>query len=171
MGKITLILGGGRSGKSQFAINLARSNKKVAFIATGIAFDAEMKKRIVLHKKNRPKNWKIFEEPYRVALLLKKITNKFDVILLECLTLLVSNLLLKNFDQEAIEEEIKKILLILKKSKNQSIIVSNEVGLGIVPKNKLARSFRDIAGKVNQMVAEKCDEVFFMVSGIPWRIK
>lgn len=173
MGKIIFILGGARSGKSHYATKLAKGKgvKKLAFIATCQPLDLEMKRRILLHKKTRPASWQTFEEPLKVSGLLEKIGNKFEWILIDCLTLLVSNLLLKDFKKEMIEDEIDKVLSLLKKFKAKSIIVSNEVGLGIVPKNRLARDFRDIAGRINQKVAEKSNEVFFMVSGIPWRIK
>ena len=172
MGKIIFLLGGARSGKSQFAIKLAKKDaRKVAFIATCVGLDREMEKRISLHKKNRPSNWQTFEAPKDIALLLKKIGPKFEIIIIDCLTLLVSDLLLKGLREEAIENKINKILAALKKIKAKSIIVSNEVGLGIVPKNKLARDFRDIAGRTNQIVAEKSDEVFFMLAGISIKIK
>lgn len=172
MGKIIFILGGARSGKSSYATKLAKGlGKKVAFIATCQPLDKEMRKRIALHKERRSVNWQTFEEPLGLSSLLKKNSTKFEVFLIDCLTLLVSNLLLKNFKENTIEGEINKILSILKKTKAKSIIVSNEVGLGIVPKNHLGRRFRDLAGRINQMVAEKSDEVFFLVSGIPWRIK
>lgn len=172
MGKITFILGGARSGKSYFAVNLAKKKgRKVAFIATSLAKDLEMKKRIELHRKIRPAHWRTFEEPKGISLLLKEIGSKFEVMIIDCLILLVSNLLLEGHNINEIEDEINKILICLKKIKAKSIIVSNEVGLGIVPQNKLARDFRDIAGRINQIVAEKSSEVFFLVSGIPWRIK
>lgn len=171
-GKIIFVLGGARSGKSSYAIKLAETfGRKVAFIATCQPLDKEMQRRIVLHKKSRSARWQTFEEPQAISSLLKKNRNKFEVILIDCLTLLVSNLLLKNLKEDAIENEINMILSILKKSKAKSIIVSNEVGLGIVPKNRLGRRFRDLAGRINQMVAEKADEVFFMVSGLPLTIK
>lgn len=173
MGKITFILGGARSGKSQYAVRLANkiNTDKVAFIATCSPQDLEMKRRVALHKNSRPIKWRTFEEPQRVSCLLKDISNVNDIILIDCLTLLVSNLILNGHKQSAIEKEIKNILQTLKKIKASSIIVSNEVGLGIVPRNKLARQFRDIAGRMNQLVAEESDRVLFLVSGIPWRIK
>lgn len=171
MGKITFILGGARSGKSQFAIKLARKKaKKVAFIATCQPKDLEMKKRIALHRKIRPTIWQTFEEPQDLTLLLKEIGSKFELIIIDCLTLWISNLLLKGVKASAIENKINKIMVALKAAKSQSIIVSNEVGLGIVPENRLARDFRDIAGRINQIVADKSSEVFFMVSGIPVKI-
>lgn len=172
MGKITFVLGGARSGKSQQALKLAEAyGKRVAFFATCEALDNEMKKRILLHKKSRPSHWKTFEEPRNIEGALKKIGSKFNVIIIDCLTLLVSNLLLEGIKEKAIEARIKKICSILKKIKANSIIVSNEVGLGVVPDNKLARQFRDIAGRMNQIVAAEADGVYFMVSGISWRVK
>ena len=173
MSKIIFILGGARSGKSTFAVKLAKESgkKKIAFIATGQALDEEMKKRIMLHKKVRPVNFKTFEEPHDIDGLLKKVTGKFDLIIIDCLTLFVSNLLLKKHGEEEIYKKMDNILTLLEKIKATSIVISNEVGLGIVPDTKLGRDFRDIAGKVNQIIAKNSDQVFFMVSGIPWRIK
>ncbi|MFH1199234.1 MAG: bifunctional adenosylcobinamide kinase/adenosylcobinamide-phosphate guanylyltransferase [Candidatus Omnitrophota bacterium] len=171
MGKITFILGGARSGKSAYALKLAKKYKRIAFIATAQAKDHEMKKRIAIHKNSRPASWKTYEEPANVEPVIRKIGSQFEVIIIDCLTLLVSNLMLQNLKQKDIEKYIIKTCNRLKKIKANSIIVSNEVGLGIVPENKLARDFRDIAGRINQITAKSADEVFFMVSGIEWRIK
>lgn len=172
MGKITFILGGVRSGKSQMAIKMAKKkNGKVAFIATCVPMDKEMKKRVSMHRKARPAHWQTFEEPEDIHSLLRKIDNKFDIIIIDCLTILVSNMLLKNLKDKDIEEKINQTMFALKRNKAEAIIVSNEVGMGIVPDNKLAREFRDIAGKINQITAKKSDEVFFMISGLPLSIK
>jgi len=173
MGKIIFILGAARSGKSSFASELAKKSKKskVAFIATGEARDCEMQKRISIHKRYRPSNFKTFEEAYNLSGLLKKIIPGFDVIIIDCLTLFVSNLMLRKYSEEKILNEMKKTLAELEKTNAKVIIVSNEVGLGIVPQTKLGRDFRDIAGKVNQVVAKNADNVFFMVSGLPVKIK
>ena len=173
MDKNIFILGGARSGKSQHALKLAteRKNKKTAFIATCQPLDKEMERRIALHRRARPTHWQTFEEPCAVSALIEKIGNTYDVIVIDCLTLLLSNLLLKNFKERSIEREFDKIVSALKKIMAHSIVISNEVGLGIVPDNKLARDFWDMAGRVNQMVAKKADAAFFMMSGIPWRIK
>ena len=171
MAKITFILGGARSGKSTFALNLAKKYKKVAFIATGQALDREMKKRILLHRKARPSHWQTFEEDKEITSALQKIGDNFDCVVIDCLTLWVSNLMLSGFNQEKIEGKISEVLSIIKKIKGKVIIISNEVGLGIVPVNKLARRFRDIAGKVNQIVACEASKVFFMVSGLAMKIK
>ncbi len=172
MGKITFILGGARSGKSNYALMLAKKRaQKTAFVATCQALDNEMKQRIQLHKKARPADWQTFEEPYDILKVLKKIGGKFDCIVIDCLTLMVSNLMLSKYNNNFIEAKITEIIKHLKKIHGRSIIVSNEVGLGIVPVNRLARNFRDIAGSVNRIVARDADEVLFIVSGIPVQVK
>jgi len=172
MGKIVFILGGARSGKSSYAIKLAKGHdKKVAFVATCLALDEEMKTRIGLHKKTRPGHWKTFEEPIDLVPLLKEITPGFDIVIIDCITLLISNLLSKNLEDNKIEERVGKLLEDLGSAKYKTLIVSNEVGLGIVPDNELGRRFRDLAGKINQMIAHKASEVFFMVSGLPLKVK
>ncbi len=171
MGKITFIVGGARSGKSEYALKLAFKAKDVAFIATCEALDDEMAARIKLHKLSRPKHWTTYEEPLAVAEILKKRSAGHDLILIDCLTLLVTNLLLKKKTTGQIETEVVSTMKALKRHKGASVIVSNEVGLGIVPDNRLGRVFRDIAGQMNKIVAERSGRVIFMVSGIPWRIK
>lgn len=172
MKKITFILGGARSGKSRQAVKLAnQKNQKIAFIATCQPLDDEMRRRVKAHQKNRPKNWKTFEEPLNLAARVNKIGAKFDMILIDCLTLWTSNLLLMEMSETKIKNEIKKTLSALRKTKADSIIVSNEVGSSIVPANLLARTFRDIAGTINQIVAREADHVIFMIAGIPMEIK
>jgi len=172
MGKITFILGGTRSGKSSYAQQLAQEKKaKCAFIATCRPQDNEMRARIRKHQKARPKHWQTFESYEDISLLLKKIGAKFDIILIDCLTLLISNFMLDGHKEHQIKKKIDNMTSVLNKIKAHSIIVSNEVGLGIVPENKLAREFRDIAGRANQNISKKADDVYFLVSGIPWKIK
>ena len=171
MNEITFILGGARSGKSSYALSVAKKYKKVAFIATCEALDNEMTKRIKLHKESRPKHWDTFEEPKDIEGTLKKLINKYDCIVIDCLTLFISNLFLSGFNKDAIEKKISKLIAALKKINCRIILVSNEVGMGIVPDNKLGRDFRDLAGRVNQMVAKNADKVFFIVAGIPLKIK
>ncbi len=170
MAKITFILGGARSGKSSYALELAEKYKQVAFIATCKALDKEMEQRIKLHQKSRPKHWQTLEEDKDIIFALKKAGTKFDCIIIDCLTLLISNLILSGCSQEVIKDKINKSILHLTKLKGRVIIVSNEVGLGIVPNSKLGRDFRDIAGKINQIVAKNSTEVFFMLSGIPVKV-
>ncbi len=171
MSKIIFILGGARSGKSSFALELAKKHKRVAFIATCQALDCEMAKRIKLHKKSRPRHWDTLEEPKDIEAILNKISDKYDCIIIDCLTLLISNLILSGLTKKSIEEKINKLMFALKKINCRVIVVSNEVGLGIVPDNKLARDFRDISGRINQVVAKEADRVIFMVSGLPVKIK
>lgn len=171
MSKITFIIGGARSGKSAFALEMAGKARKAAFIATCEPKDSEMSRRIAAHKKNRPKHWKTFEEPLNPEVLLEKISAGFDYVVIDCLTLLVSNMMIGGLKEAVIEDKIRKLLTILRRIKASSAVVSNEVGFGVVPENRLARKFRDIAGRMNQIVAEESDGVFFTVSGIPWRIK
>jgi adenosylcobinamide kinase/adenosylcobinamide-phosphate guanylyltransferase len=169
--KITFILGGARSGKSTYALSLAKKYRKVAFVATCQPLDKEMQERIRLHKKVRLGHWKTFEEPKDIEVLSGKIGNEFDCIIIDCLTLLVSNLILDGYKERGILKKIDAMLVNFRKKKAKVIIISNEVGLGLVPANKLGRAFRDAAGKVNQIIAKEADEVFFVVSGIPCKIK
>lgn len=165
MGKIILITGGARSGKSSFAEILAKKSgtRRRFFVATGQAFDKEMQKRIARHKKQRGKYWKTIEEPRDVSMVLSKLHK--GVVVIDCVTLWVSN---HNGD---IRKEIRDTLRIAKKSGFSTIIVTNEVGSGIVPENKLARRYRDTLGKVNQIIAKEADIVYLMCSGIPIQIK
>ena len=172
MGKITFILGGARSGKSQFAVRLAKScAKSVVFVATAIPFDKEMTQRVALHRKNRPCSWKTLEEPRKLSSLATKVSQRTDLVIIDCLTLFISNLLLEEKSESYIENEIHLFLSRIKKNKFNSLIVSNEVGMGIVPDNKLSRRFRDLSGKINQKVAKISDEVYFIVAGQPIKIK
>jgi len=172
MGKIIFIVGGARSGKSSFALKKAKVyGGKIAFIATCVPKDREMKKRVARHKEIRPNNWQTFENPKDISKTLFRIGSDFDTIVIDCLTLLLSEYMLRGLGQTGIEKKFNDMVDSLKKIKSRSIVVSNEVGLGIVPGNKLARDFRDIAGRINQLMASNSDEVFFTVSGIPWKIK
>jgi adenosylcobinamide kinase / adenosylcobinamide-phosphate guanylyltransferase len=171
MGKITLILGGARSGKSSFALSLAKKYGKVAFVATCDGLDREMRERIKKHKVSRPRHWTTFEKNKDIASALDSMQNNFDCIIVDCLTLWVSNLLLAKNKEEKILQEAAAMLVRLRKKNGRAILVSNEVGLGLVPANKLGRKFRDIAGRVNQLAAQEADEVFFTISGIPAKIK
>ena len=167
MKKFVFILGGARSGKSSYAVELARKfKKKVVFIATATSHDREMKERIKLHKVSRPKQWKLIEESKDVSSILSKLNGKYGVALIDCLGLLISNLLESKLEDKEIERIIKKLINAILKVKLTTILVSNEVGSGIVPANPLARRFQDILGLSNQMMAKKADEVIFMQSGI-----
>lgn len=177
MGRLIFITGGARSGKSVFAQKLAnRLSKKVTYIATAQARDKEMKLRIKIHRKNRPSHWKTIERKKNVTEVLSRIAEKSEVILLDCLTLLISNLLLSGRPvcrrgRKDVLREIRRLVSKIKEIKPTVLIVSNEVGMGIVPDNKLARRFRDIAGRANQIVARASDKVYLIVSGISVKVK
>jgi adenosylcobinamide kinase/adenosylcobinamide-phosphate guanylyltransferase len=180
--KIIFITGGARSGKSSFALNEAsKINGQMAYIATAEALDSEMKKRIEKHKKDRGDKWDTYEESLKIPDTLSDIKNKYSVVVLDCLTLWLSNLMHKSIQVEDNINEFINILASLSRSNRLNrlndfnglnlFVVSNEVGMGIVPDNEVARKFRDIAGLLNQKVAEKADEVYLVTAGIPMRIK
>lgn len=186
MEEIILITGGARSGKSSLAEAKAKElGSKVVYIATAIAFDEGMKDRIAKHKSSRPSNWATIEM-YKDFSKLEKNQDfiESDLILLDCITLMVSNILLDSgldFDKCSVEEiehiekivfkEIKELLEVVARYEKKLIIVTNEVGMGLVPSYRLGSIFRDIAGRVNQYLAKQSKEVYFTVSGIPMRIK
>ncbi|MCF8009057.1 MAG: bifunctional adenosylcobinamide kinase/adenosylcobinamide-phosphate guanylyltransferase [Halanaerobiales bacterium] len=172
MSNIILILGGARSGKSTSAEKIAKKISKgdVYYLATAEALDQEMEDRINKHKEQRPKEWITFEEPKYIHKPLKEVKNN-STVLIDCLTLLISNLLLESQDnkdqiEQTILQELKKVIEITKKKNLNLIIVSNEVGLGLVPSYELGRIFRDTAGRINQYITKKADKVFFSISGI-----
>jgi adenosylcobinamide kinase/adenosylcobinamide-phosphate guanylyltransferase len=170
--RFILITGGVRSGKSSFGERLSKKlGKEFVYVATSIPFDKEMKQRVKKHKENRSKIWKVIEEPINVIKVLKKEDKKGKVILLDCLTLLITNWLMKKYKENSIEKKIKEIAEFCKNCSSSVVIISNEVGMGIVPKNKLSRLFRDIQGKSNQILAKYADNVYFMVAGLPMRLK
>lgn len=169
---VYFLTGGVRSGKSSYALSLAKElSAKVVFIATAEALDSEMNTRIKTHKKKRPKNWGVVEEPLDIGTVILKVHKKYNVAIIDCVGMWVSNLMHKKMSDKGIEGEITKFVGTFSKSKMDLIIVSNEVGSGIVPGNQMARRFRDLVGLANQLIAQKADKVFFMVSGIPWGIK
>ena len=174
---IIFVTGGARSGKSSFAYQLAKKYKgQITYIATGHAGDEEMSKRIEKHRRERPSHWKLIEEQNDIAGALRKAKGS-ECIIIDCITLLITNWLLNHEKRVGkptptrIMNELSTLLKAAKKLTSTVIIVSNEVGMGIVPENKLARLFRDICGKANQMVANAAGEVYYLVSGIPLKIK
>ncbi|MFZ3072864.1 MAG: bifunctional adenosylcobinamide kinase/adenosylcobinamide-phosphate guanylyltransferase [Thermodesulfobacteriota bacterium] len=174
MKKFTFILGGARSGKSDFALRHAESlnlrGKTPVFLATAKMLDIEMKKRIAEHKKKRPKRWKTIEEPVNIESEIKK-AGEGTVILVDCLTLWLSNLLDAGMNDASILREAKKTAKAGALAKADVIMVSNEVGMGLVPITEIGRRFRDLAGTVNRIMAEKADEVFYLAAGLPIKIK
>ncbi len=167
-----LILGGVRSGKSAYALDLAnRLGGRKLFVATAEARDQEMKDRIVEHRARRGPDWDTVEEPIHIAHLLEQKAKNYKVILIDCLTLWLSNLILK-YEEKKVNQLLDNFTRALGRIKGcHVILVSNEVGMGIVPENKLARAFRDWAGLMNQRIARTADEVILMVAGISTKIK
>mgnify|MGYP001586083789 FL=1 len=173
MSKIILVLGGARSGKSAHAADLAkRINKSIVFIATAAALDEEMKQRIRLHKSSRPKSWGLIEETIELTDVLRTLKSRYAVALIDCMGLWITNLLMTGIKDKVIEKKIAEFADAICKAKAASIIVvSNEVGSGIVPGDSLSREFRDLLGLANQVLAKKADKVVFMQAGIPLIIK
>lgn len=170
MSEITLILGGARSGKNNFAEKVAQGANKVVYIATAEALDDEMRERIENHKEERPSSWKTIEAPNDLTKSIRQINSKVDMVIIDCLTIYTSNLIVK-FSKKEVLKNIADMLSFLNNLDCKIIFISNEVGMGIVPDNKMARDYRDILGKINQRVAEVAKEVYLMVAGIPVKIK
>lgn len=186
MKKIVLITGGARSGKSTYAEKLAEETKgRVLYIATSIPFDDEMKDRVKKHKERRPSTWDTFEGYKNLKQVFYNEDLQFDTILLDCITIMVTNLMFDkagdnldelndqdiNIMEKEILQEVADFLNEAEKSLKTIIIVTNEIGSGIVPEYKMARVFRDIAGRVNQYIASRAKEVNLVVCGIPIKIK
>jgi len=170
--KLIFITGGCRSGKSQFALDYAnRHFHKKIYLATCEALDEEMAKRIEDHKKRRGSDWQTVEEPIKIAEAIRQHDDDAEVILLDCITLWLSNLLMRQKSEHAIMEEVSRLMDMVNQVQTSFIFVSNEVGMGIVPAEPLGRRFRDLAGMANQKIAEAANRVVFMVSGIPIFLK
>lgn len=162
---LTLILGGARSGKSTHALSLAKG--RVLFVATAEALDEEMASRIAAHKAERPVTWDTLEEPRDVARGLGERANGYDSIVIDCLTLWVANVMAAGTPAEW----VAPLLAAYQAGTADWVVISNEVGLGLVPDNPLGRRYRDALGVVNQLVARAADRVVLLVAGIPVQIK
>lgn len=164
-----LVLGGARSGKSRFAQGRAEAlTGELVYLATAQAFDNEMRERIASHRADRGARWSTVEAPLELAETITACSTPETVVLVDCLTLWASNLLLAEQDPAAATEGLVRAILA---AGGPVILVANEVGLGIVPDNALARRFRDVAGRINQEVAAAADEVVMMVAGLPLVLK
>ncbi|WP_349434713.1 bifunctional adenosylcobinamide kinase/adenosylcobinamide-phosphate guanylyltransferase [Pararhizobium sp. A13] len=164
-----LVLGGARSGKSTFAEKLViASGLGMHYVATGRAWDGEMQARIAEHRERRGPSWQTHEEPLELTACLKAIDAPDRIMLIDCLTLWVTNLMMENRDVAA---EFQNLAAWLPQAQARLVFVSNEVGLGIVPENRMARDFRDHAGRLHQIVAEKSAEVYFIAAGLPLKMK
>ncbi len=173
MSKITLITGGARSGKSSFALSLGlRNYSKRAFIATAVPFDQEMKDRISRHREERGDQFHTIEEPIELPRVLTVLPGGTEVGVVDCLTVWLGNLY-HHFqgEEEKVRVQVEAFLVHLDHPVCDLILVTNEVGWGIVPENPLARSFRDMAGYVNRRVAQKAAHTYLLCCGIPLTLK
>ena len=177
--RLIFLLGGARSGKSHYAETWARrQGGRVLFVATAEATDADMRARIADHRAARPADWHTLEAPRETARQIADCAYAHDTLLLDCLTLLTSNILLELPESATQHEanaaalaEVKRLLEAYAASKASWLVVSNEVGMGVVPPTRLGRLYRDMLGRANQCVAQAADEVLLLVAGIPWRLK
>lgn len=164
-----LVLGGARSGKSQFAEDLVgRSGLERHYLATGRAFDDEMRSRIAMHRTQRGEGWVTHEEPLDIVTRLRALDSAGNIVLIDCLTLWVTNLMMEERDMG---EAFSALANHIAASRARLVFVSNEVGLGIVPDNRMAREFRDHAGRLHQRVAASVDEVHFIAAGLSLKMK
>ncbi|WP_353893883.1 bifunctional adenosylcobinamide kinase/adenosylcobinamide-phosphate guanylyltransferase [Proteinivorax hydrogeniformans] len=185
-GKLVLVTGGARSGKSLYSEEMAKKlGNKILYVATSIPYDDEMKKRIEDHRNSRPDYWETYEGFKNLHKVLEEKGKDYDGVLLDCITVMITNLMFseQNFDESKIQQESvdkvekeisKQLTLLVNTAKEKGInliLVTNEVGSGIVPESKLGRVFRDLAGRANQLLAKRADEVYLLVSSIPVKIK
>jgi adenosylcobinamide kinase / adenosylcobinamide-phosphate guanylyltransferase len=166
---ITLVLGGVRSGKSRFAQNLADKASSVAFVATAKPIDAEMEDKIRRHQRERPKHWRTLEEPLDLARVISEHAPQFDLLLVDCLTIFVANVL--EDGASAANERVDGFVEALRGAQASVVLVSNEVGSGVVPEYPSGRGFRDLLGEVNQRVAAVADNVVLLIAGLPLVLK
>jgi len=180
MGRMILILGGARSGKSRYATQLAgelAGDRGVVYLATAEAGDEEMAQRILRHQRDRPAGWRTVEVPRDVVSAVEELEAEAAAIILDCITLWISNLLLAEGEkaaagrEEAILGEVQALARVAREAEAHVLLVSNEVGLGVVPPTRLGCIFRDLAGQANQLLTQAADEVYMMWAGLPQRIK
>ena len=185
MSQLILVTGGARSGKSQFAESLCKARENAtAYIATSIPFDDELKARVKKHRQMRPSTWETFEVYEDIYKVIPEITQNHQTVILDCVTLMVNNLMFKeNLDYDVltseeidtleaqIKEQFVKLIEAVKRTDLYFVIVTNEIGLSPVSGNRLTRIYTDIIGRMNQLIAKSSDEVYFVVSGIPMKIK
>ena len=164
-----LVLGGARSGKSAFAERLAAdTGLSRHYVATGRAWDEEMRERIARHRTDRGEGWQTHEEPVDLVGRLEALDDATSVILVDCLTLWVTNLMMEELDMA---QEFARLAAFVPRVRAKLVLVSNEVGLGIVPENRIAREFRDHAGRLHQAIAQSAGQVYFVAAGLPLKMK
>lgn len=172
MAQTTLVTGGARSGKSRFAEDLAlKQGAPLLYIATAGCGDREMTERIASHQQRRGSAWQTIEEQYDLAAVLTGHDGWFEAMLVDCVTLWLTNLLLRYEDKSAVLAEVRRTASTFTSLKTPLILVSNEVGLGIIPDNPLARTFCDLSGEANEILATAADEVYVTFSGLPLKLK
>ncbi len=165
-----LVLGGARSGKTAFAERLAlHAGARPVYLATATTLDEEMRERVRSHQASRGQRFTTMEEPTELSRAILRAGAQHDVILVDCLTLWITNLLVANEDVSTAVSELCATLIEFRQAK--VVLVSNEVGLGIVPDNAMARTFRDLAGSAHQRLAEICEDVYFVAAGLPLTMK
>jgi adenosylcobinamide kinase/adenosylcobinamide-phosphate guanylyltransferase len=173
--ELIFLLGGARSGKSAFAERLAATSRTVTYVATGQPLDAEMATRIARHRADRPSSWLTVEAPLALPEALEQLAPRTETVIIDCLTLWISNVLLAHptlDDAESLGHQLATRLVSTHSTHPARwIVVSNEVGLGLVPDNALARAYRDMLGRVNQTVAAAATTVYWLVAGIPMQVK
>lgn len=182
MSRITLVTGGTRSGKSSFGEELLKEKHKVLYIATAIITDDEMKERVEIHRGRRNKNWETFEGYKEFKKVMMETECKY--IMLECVTTMITNLIFDKYDDvdnltkeeiQVLEEEIsgqfKELIYACRETDKELVIITNEVGMGLVSPYKLGRIFTDITGRINQMLGRLSDEAYFIAAGMPLKLK
>lgn len=170
-GRLILVLGGSASGKSEAALAMAGNAGPRAFVATGQPLDDEMAERIRRHQASRQADWRTEEVPVDLAGWFDKQGRTYRTILVDCLTLWLSNLQGRAVPESKVPALVAELLRAIRITKARVVVVTNELGLGLVPTEASSRRFRDLAGSVNQQVAKEADEVYFIVSGMPLRLK
>ncbi len=177
--RLIFLLGGARSGKSHYAETWAKEHgNQVLYVATAEAFDDDMKERVAHHQNDRPIHWQTLEAPRNTYQHIADFPKRYDTVLLDCVTFLTTNVLLELSESATQTEantliltQIDKLLDVYESSDATWLIVSNEVGMGVVPPTKLGRFFRDMLGRANQRIAQRADEVLLLVAGLPWKLK
>jgi adenosylcobinamide kinase/adenosylcobinamide-phosphate guanylyltransferase len=168
-GSVTLVLGGVRSGKSRYAQQLAERSGRVVFVATAKISDDEMRRKIERHRADRPKQWITIEEPLELVEVMTQQQTSCDVILIDCLTIFAANLL--ESEGDAIDGRVTALCNALRSAGCAVVLVSNEVGSGVVPAYPLGRRYRDLLGEMNQSIAKVADHVILMIAGLPLALK
>ncbi|MDQ2833185.1 MAG: bifunctional adenosylcobinamide kinase/adenosylcobinamide-phosphate guanylyltransferase [Acidobacteriota bacterium] len=171
-GSVTLVLGGVRSGKSRYAQQLAGHMDRVVFVATAKASDEEMTRKIARHREERPAGWVTVEEPLELAAAIDGHGRRCDAMVVDCLTLFAANLQeAEGSDRDAMERRVEALCEVLRHAPCPVVLVSNEVGSGVVPEYESGCRFRDLLGEINQSVAKVADDVVLMVAGLPLALK